>query len=177
MKNILECQSISASYDGRGVIKGLSFAVKEGDYVCIVGENGSGKSTLMRTVLGLQRPLSGQILTGDGLRRTEIGYLELGNDVGVMLAPGELAPEILYGGVTSAEQTWLGEGWDYPSLDSVVGVETLLCFGLCNDQIGYVIPDNDFRSYLTENEEITAVSSAAASTIAEAFIELVQSLD
>ena len=99
------------------------------------------------------------------------------SNVGVMLAPGELAPEILYGGVTSAEQTWLGEGWDYPSLDSVVGVETLLCFGLCNDQIGYVIPDNDFRSYLTENEEITAVSSAAASTIAEAFIELVQSLD
>ena len=41
----------------------------------MVGENGSGKSTLMKTLLGLQQPLSGQILRGDGLQKNEIGYL------------------------------------------------------------------------------------------------------
>ena len=40
-----------------------------------MGENGSGKSTLMRTLLGLQQPMSGKVLTGEGLLQKEIGYL------------------------------------------------------------------------------------------------------
>lgn len=52
-----------------------SFEVFAGDYLCIAGENGSGKSTLMKTILGLPPPISGRILTGDGLRKNEIGYL------------------------------------------------------------------------------------------------------
>ena len=61
--------------DGRSVLQDLSFELLAGDYLCIVGENGSGKSTLMKTILGLQPPISGRILTGDGLRKNEIGYL------------------------------------------------------------------------------------------------------
>ena len=72
---LITCQNLSLGYDGREILHGLSFEVNSGDYLCIVGENGSGKSTLMRTILGLQRPLAGQILTGDGLRVNEIGYL------------------------------------------------------------------------------------------------------
>ena len=72
---LITCRDLCLGYDGREILHDLSFEVNSGDYLCIVGENGSGKSTLMRTVLGLQRPLSGQILTGDDLRRTEIGYL------------------------------------------------------------------------------------------------------
>ena len=60
---------------GRPVLQDLDFEVFAGDYLCIVGENGSGKSTLMKTILGLQTPISGRILTGDGLRKNEIGYL------------------------------------------------------------------------------------------------------
>ena len=72
---LITCQNLCLGYDGREILRGLSFEVNSGDYLCIVGENGSGKSTLMRTILGLQKPLAGQILTGDGLRRGEIGYL------------------------------------------------------------------------------------------------------
>ena len=72
---LLSCQDLTLGYDGREIVHDLSFAVNAGDYLCIVGENGSGKSTLMRTLLGLQPPLSGQVLTGDGLGRNEIGYL------------------------------------------------------------------------------------------------------
>ena len=71
----LTCQNLSVGYDGRPVLQGLNFEVSAGDYLCIVGENGSGKSTLMKTILGLQTPISGTILTGDGLRKNEIGYL------------------------------------------------------------------------------------------------------
>ena len=71
----LICQNLCLGYEGREIVHDLSFEVNAGDYRCIVGENGSGKSTLMRTILGLQMPLSGKVLTGDGLVPTQIGYL------------------------------------------------------------------------------------------------------
>ena len=71
----LTCQKLCVGYDGKTVLQDLGFEVFAGDYLCIVGENGSGKSTLMKTILGLQMPISGRILTGDGLRKNEIGYL------------------------------------------------------------------------------------------------------
>ena len=40
-----------------------------------MGENGSGKTTLMKTILGLIHPLRGKVVTGEGLRQREIGYL------------------------------------------------------------------------------------------------------
>jgi len=71
----LICSNLTLGYDGKAVVTDLSFTVNTGDYLCIVGENGSGKSTLMKTLLNLMPPLSGQIETGDGLQRNEIGYL------------------------------------------------------------------------------------------------------
>ncbi len=72
---LLQCENLSLGYDGSAVLSDLSFSVHAGDYLCIVGENGSGKSTLMKTILHLQPPLRGRIVTGDGLHANEIGYL------------------------------------------------------------------------------------------------------
>lgn len=69
------CQNLSLGYDGKTILQDLSFSANVGDYLCIVGENGSGKSTLMKTILGLQAPIRGKVLTGDGLKSNEIGYL------------------------------------------------------------------------------------------------------
>lgn len=71
----LICRDLCLGYDGREIVHGLNFEIDAGDYLCIVGENGSGKSTLMRTLLGLQQPMSGKVLTGKGLLQKEIGYL------------------------------------------------------------------------------------------------------
>lgn len=72
---LITCQNLSLGYEGKSIVDGLSFSVNPGDYVCIVGENGSGKSTLVKTLLKLMPPVAGQVLTGDGLRHNEIGYL------------------------------------------------------------------------------------------------------
>ena len=72
---LLSCQNLSVGYEGKPVLQNLSFEILACDYLCIVGENGSGKTTLMKTLLGLQPPIGGSILTGDGLLRNEIGYL------------------------------------------------------------------------------------------------------
>lgn len=72
---VLECKELSFAYEGRTVLENVSFSIDAGDYLCIVGENGSGKSTLMRGLLGLKAPSHGQIIHGDGLLPSEIGYL------------------------------------------------------------------------------------------------------
>lgn len=72
---LLTVRDLSLGYDGQTIVEGLNFTVNEGDYLCIVGENGSGKTTLMKTLLGLRKPLGGEIRIGEGLMRNEIGWL------------------------------------------------------------------------------------------------------
>lgn len=71
----LICENIALGYDGRTIIRDLSFSAEAGDYLCIVGENGAGKTTLMKAILGLHPVVSGNITTGEGIKRNEIGYL------------------------------------------------------------------------------------------------------
>lgn len=72
---LLTCNHLCLGYDGKEILHDLNFSVDAGDHLCIVGENGSGKSTLMKTVLGLIPPMAGSVVTGDGLKQNEIGYL------------------------------------------------------------------------------------------------------
>ena len=69
------CENLSIGYGSMVLHDNINFSVNKGDYLCIIGENGCGKSTLMRTLLGLQPPLGGKIVFGDGLKQNEIGYL------------------------------------------------------------------------------------------------------
>ena len=71
----LKCENLTLGYNSNTVLENVSFSVEKGDYLCIIGENGSGKTTLMKTILRLQKPLEGQISTGDGVLPDEIGYL------------------------------------------------------------------------------------------------------
>lgn len=74
-KIILGCEDVSLGYDNKPVIEHLSFEVRQGDYVCVIGENGSGKSTLIKSVLGLIKPLSGKIIMDKSIENGCIGYL------------------------------------------------------------------------------------------------------
>ncbi len=72
---LLECIDLAPGYGANAVCPPLSFSVEPGDYLCVLGENGSGKSTLMRTILGLQKPVAGEVRLGDGFLPNQIGYL------------------------------------------------------------------------------------------------------
>ncbi len=90
----------------------------------------------------------------DTVITTEAGYLELGNSLKILLAPGELAPENAMGGFLSAQDSARGfditrkTGLEFinPSNTSTKDVlrQKSLVFGLVNDEIGYIIPENDF---------------------------------
>ncbi len=72
---LIKAEKLSLGYDSGAIVKDLNFEVNSGDYLCIIGHNGSGKSTLMRTLLGLIKPISGEVVFEGGLRKNEIGYL------------------------------------------------------------------------------------------------------
>ncbi|MCR5085917.1 MAG: ABC transporter ATP-binding protein [Lachnospiraceae bacterium] len=72
---IIECVDATLGYDNQTVLSDLNFQIFPGDYVSIVGENGSGKSTLMKTMLGLIRPLRGEIKINCAKGSGCIGYL------------------------------------------------------------------------------------------------------
>ncbi len=72
---LISCENLTLSYEGKDVLRDVSFSVETGDYLCIVGENGSGKSTLMKSILGLKQKKSGTICFEEGLSRRDVGYL------------------------------------------------------------------------------------------------------
>jgi zinc transport system ATP-binding protein len=73
--NLIRCENASFGYNGYRVVRGLSFAVRSGDYLCVVGENGSGKSTLLKGMLSLLHPLEGVVTQAASMKGTGIGYL------------------------------------------------------------------------------------------------------
>lgn len=107
---------------------------------------------------------------------TEIGYMELGGKVAIFLCPGEFDPILIYGGPESGDASWSGEEWGYAPLKDLTGCEYVMVYGLCNDQAGYVLRDNEYHSLFTENEEINVISDTAGSTFAIAFDELIASV-
>ncbi len=108
---------------------------------------------------------------------TEIGYMELGNEVALFLCPGELDPSIAYGGPSSGDAAWTGGEWTLPALKDITKCDNVLVVGLCNDQGGYILRDNEYHSFLSENEEINVISSAAGSTIVNGYIDLLKQIE
>lgn len=88
---ILELRHIGKAYpsagDGRQVLAGLSYTLRAGEYVAIMGESGVGKSTLLNLIAGLDVPDTGEILidsiplssldddAATRLRRRDLGFI------------------------------------------------------------------------------------------------------
>jgi phospholipid/cholesterol/gamma-HCH transport system ATP-binding protein len=59
---MISIRDLRVSYDGgREILHGISFDVQRGETMVILGGSGSGKSTLLRTLVGLQKPTSGEV--------------------------------------------------------------------------------------------------------------------
>src|SRR4051812_10693376 len=63
--NSLVVNNIGKSYDGRRVVRDVSFEVKKGEIVGIIGPNGAGKTTSFYMVIGLVMPEYGSIMLDD----------------------------------------------------------------------------------------------------------------
>lgn len=71
----LEIKNLIGGYSRIPVLKGISFQVKPGELVGLIGLNGAGKSTTINHVIGLLRPFSGEItLNGINIQQDPVDY-------------------------------------------------------------------------------------------------------
>ena len=87
---VVSIRSLRVAYGEREILHGISFDVLAGETVVILGGSGSGKSTLLRTLVGLERPTSGEvILHGKNLCCvTDQEWRELRQHIGISFQSG-----------------------------------------------------------------------------------------
>ncbi len=78
---IIQLKGVTVTYGTVQALEDVNLTVPEGAFLAIIGPNGAGKTTLVRTILGLVKPLRGEVLvfgrpaTALGRLRREIGYV------------------------------------------------------------------------------------------------------
>jgi len=72
---LFEVKNLSLGYENEKIINNISFKVNEKDFIIVVGKNGAGKSTLIKGILGLIKPMEGEIVFDPSLNRKLIGYM------------------------------------------------------------------------------------------------------
>ena len=115
MENIIEVKNLSYRYDHKSedyILKDVSFHVKQGEWLSIVGHNGSGKSTTVRLIDGLLEAESGDIIiSGDKL--TADNVWEKRRQIGMVFQN----PDNQFVGATVEDDVAFGlenQGMDYP---------------------------------------------------------------
>lgn len=117
MENIIEVKNLSYLYDYKSedyILKDVSFHVKQGEWLSIVGHNGSGKSTTVRLIDGLLEAESGDIIiSGDKL--TADNVWEKRRQIGMVFQN----PDNQFVGATVEDDVAFGlenQGIDYPMM-------------------------------------------------------------
>ncbi len=84
MKKIVSLNDIQAGYNGKTILRDVTFDIHENDYVGIIGPNGGGKSTLLKVILGIIKPTKGEVSyykNGEATSRISMGYLPQYNKI------------------------------------------------------------------------------------------------
>jgi zinc/manganese transport system ATP-binding protein len=111
--NVIELDRATIGIDGRDVLSNVSFAIRAGEFIGVLGPNGSGKTTLMRAILGLLPPSAGSLrVFGREPQRGDraIGYLPQVRTV---------LPDLRVRGLDFIASSLKGERWGLPSLAAV----------------------------------------------------------
>jgi branched-chain amino acid transport system ATP-binding protein len=91
---MLEVRSLEVTYGEFAAVRGVSFDVRDGDLVTIIGANGAGKSTTLRSIMGLLRPRAGQILFRGEDITTEAAYLRARRGISLVPEGRRILPEL-----------------------------------------------------------------------------------
>jgi len=71
---ILNVNNLVLGYEKQIVINNISFSVDKRDFILVIGSNGVGKSTLIKGILGIIKPISGDVIY-DEIKKNDVGYM------------------------------------------------------------------------------------------------------
>ena len=77
---VIESKSLDKGFDGRVLIKDLSFTLPRNGIVGVIGPNGVGKTTLFKTIVGLEEPDSGEVKIGETVKMSYVDQSRGGLD-------------------------------------------------------------------------------------------------
>ena len=124
--NVVAFDRATVALGGRDVLAEVSFSIKPGEFIGVLGPNGSGKTTLMRAVLGLIAPRSGSVrVFGRPPQRgdAQIGYLP---------QVRTMQPDLRLRGLDFIASSLRGERWGVPTrsrVDRKMIAQTLAAVG------------------------------------------------
>lgn len=105
---------------------------------------------------------------------TEIGYMEMGKDIKIAFVPGELCADLAYGGasLTPEGSVW-GEEFSESTLSDLFG-DDVIVFGMANDAVGYIVPDNDYLMCIDfgHYHETISLGKETASSLMKSFEDI-----
>ena len=81
---MIQVENLSFSYQNNKIFKNLSFSIKKGEYLCIIGKNGSGKSTLAKLLAGLIFQQEGNIKISGYDAKNKKDLLEIRKLIGII---------------------------------------------------------------------------------------------
>lgn len=115
----IEVRSLRVAYGEREILHGISFNVRTGETMVILGGSGSGKSTLLRTLAGLEQPSGGEVLIcGENLQTlSREGWHKLRTRMGISFQNGAL-----FGSMTVGENVALPLREHTKLDDSTIGI-------------------------------------------------------
>lgn len=99
----LAVRDLALGYGRREVFRGLSFTLRAGCSLGVIGTNGAGKTTLLRAIVGCLTPWSGDILIGGRRPREALGHTGVAYFAGDMTLPGHVRAA-KWGGLGNGDQ-------------------------------------------------------------------------
>lgn len=110
---------------------------------------------------------------------SEIGYMELGSDIKIAMVPGEFCCDLLVGGDSLfAKGSVTHTDFGIPPLREIFGKDTIV-FGLANDAVGYIVPDNDYTMGDPQNHyhELVSLGYKTGSSVMNGFLKLAKEIN
>lgn len=75
MEELIELRNITAGYDNNIILDSVNMKIHDNDFIGVIGPNGGGKTTLIKVILGIIKPMKGEIIFKNNKTKNLIGYL------------------------------------------------------------------------------------------------------
>ncbi len=112
LEGSIEVVKVAFGYDaGQEILKDVTFSVRPGGVVALVGPSGSGKSTLFRLMLGFERPTRGSIYY-DHQDIADLDVRALRRQFGVVLQGGQLITGDIFSNIVGSSRLTIDDAWE-----------------------------------------------------------------